>query len=103
MKTMLLVFLVLVAMCPRVDAQGCTDTAPYKEAREIVQDLERIVTPSGIQESYKTKIGGIDQWLNVRGQDRANPIVLFIHGDQPRRLRQPSGSSNGPLKNILLS
>jgi pimeloyl-ACP methyl ester carboxylesterase len=80
MKTILLVFLVLVVMCPRVDAQECTDMAPYKEAREIVQDLERIVSPSGIQESYKTKIGGIDQWLNVRGQDKANPIVLFIHG-----------------------
>ena len=80
MKRILLVFLILVAMSPRVDAQECPDTAPYKEAREIVQDLERIVTPSGIQESYKTKIGGIDQWLNVRGQDKANPVVLFVHG-----------------------
>jgi len=50
------------------------------EAREIIHDLERIVSPSGIQEAYKVKIGGIDQWLNVRGQDRANPLILFVHG-----------------------
>lgn len=80
MKTIALVSLFLVAMCPRVDAQECPDTTPYKEARGVVQDLERIVTPSGIQESYKTKIGGIDQWLNIRGQDKENPIILFIHG-----------------------
>lgn len=50
------------------------------EAREIIDDLERIVSPCGIQEAYKVRIGGIDQWLNVRGQDRANPLILFVHG-----------------------
>ncbi len=29
---------------------------------------------------YKTRIGGIDQWITVRGRDRANPIILFVHG-----------------------
>jgi pimeloyl-ACP methyl ester carboxylesterase len=61
-------------------AQECPDTAQYAPAREIVEDLGRIVAPSGVQEAYTTKIGGIDQWLNVRGQDRANPIILFVHG-----------------------
>jgi pimeloyl-ACP methyl ester carboxylesterase len=59
---------------------AATDAERYKLARDVVQDLERIVAPSGIQETYKTKIGGIDQWINVRGQDKANPIILFIHG-----------------------
>ena len=80
MKTLLLVLLMIGAASPRADAQQCPDTAPYAKSRAIIQDLEHIVAPSGIQESYKTKIGGIDQWLNVRGQDQANPIVLFIHG-----------------------
>lgn len=56
------------------------DAANYRKARQAVADLEKISTPSGIQETYKTSIGGVDQWLNVRGQDRANPLVLFVHG-----------------------
>jgi pimeloyl-ACP methyl ester carboxylesterase len=70
------------ALAALVSSAGhaATDAERYKLSREVVQDLERIVAPSGVQETYKTKIGGIDQWLNVRGQDKANPIILFIHG-----------------------
>jgi len=53
---------------------------PYAASRAIIEDLGRIVTPGGVQDSYKTRIGGVDQWLNVRGQDRGNPMVLFVHG-----------------------
>lgn len=52
----------------------------YAEARAAVKDLQRIVAPGGVQDSYTTRIGGIEQWLNVRGQDRTNPMILFVHG-----------------------
>jgi pimeloyl-ACP methyl ester carboxylesterase len=52
----------------------------YAKSRAIIEDLSRISAPSGVQESYKTRIGGVDQWINVRGQDSANPIILFVHG-----------------------
>jgi pimeloyl-ACP methyl ester carboxylesterase len=61
-------------------AQSCPDLAPYAKARETIADLGRIVAPEGVQEQYKTRIGGVEQWVNVRGQDRANPIILFVHG-----------------------
>ena len=80
MKTHALVLLFLFALSPLARAQDCPDVAPYAKAREVIQDLGRIVAPSGIQESYKTRIGGIDQWINVRGQDKSNPIILFVHG-----------------------
>ena len=48
--------------------------------RQVVQDLTRIDTPGGVQETYKTRIGGIDQWINIRGHDRDNPVLLFVHG-----------------------
>jgi pimeloyl-ACP methyl ester carboxylesterase len=50
------------------------------KAREIISDLGRIVNPRGIQETFKTMIGGVEQWIYTRGQDRDNPIILFIHG-----------------------
>lgn len=80
MNKNVLAFLFTATLCLHAGAQDCPDTGPYKEARAVIQDLGRIVAPSGIQASYKTRIGGIDQWLNVRGQDKANPMILFIHG-----------------------
>ena len=76
----LFVFALFVSICPHAAADECKDTSRYADARAIVQDLDHIVSPDGVQESYKTRIGGIDQWLNVRGQDKANPILLFVHG-----------------------
>ncbi|MGW7817178.1 alpha/beta fold hydrolase [Streptomyces puniciscabiei] len=39
-----------------------------------------ITTPNGIDESSYVRIGGIDQWISVRAEDRSNPVVLEIHG-----------------------
>jgi pimeloyl-ACP methyl ester carboxylesterase len=49
-------------------------------ARQIISDLEKIVNPKGIQETFKTMIGSVEQWIYTRGQDKNNPILLFIHG-----------------------
>lgn len=80
MRSVVVVLAVLAATSLPVHAQQCPDVVPYQKARAVIQDLGRIAAPNGIQESYKTKIGGIDQWINVRGQDKTNPIILFIHG-----------------------
>jgi len=80
MKSITIFLAILAFTTLTANAQQCPDIAPYQKARAAIQDLGRIVAPSGIQESYKTKIGGIDQWINVRGQDKANPVILFIHG-----------------------
>lgn len=33
-----------------------------------------------IDEAEFIEIGGIDQWVTIRGEDRANPVILFLHG-----------------------
>lgn len=40
----------------------------------------RIGSEHGIDEQGFVRIGGIDQWISVRGDDRANPVVVEIHG-----------------------
>ena len=50
------------------------------EATKIIDDLRHIVTPNGVEELRKVRIGGIDQWISVRGRDRRNPILLYLHG-----------------------
>ena len=33
-----------------------------------------------IQEARFVNVGGIEQWITVRGEDRANPVLLIVHG-----------------------
>lgn len=39
-----------------------------------------IRTPRGIDQERFVRIGGIDQWVVIRGEDRANPILLYVDG-----------------------
>jgi pimeloyl-ACP methyl ester carboxylesterase len=39
-----------------------------------------IHTHNGIEETEFVRIGGIDQWIQIRGEDRRNPVILFMHG-----------------------
>jgi pimeloyl-ACP methyl ester carboxylesterase len=39
-----------------------------------------IKTARGIDEAGYISIGGIEQWVTIRGEDRANPVLLFVHG-----------------------
>jgi pimeloyl-ACP methyl ester carboxylesterase len=43
-------------------------------------DKFAITSPKGIDEASYVQIGGIEQWVTIRGQDRANPALLFVHG-----------------------
>src|SRR5262245_61285646 len=40
----------------------------------------RVDASTGIAEAGYTKIGGIDQWIQIRGRDRNNPVLLWLNG-----------------------
>lgn len=50
------------------------------EAQQIVADMRRIVSEHGVERLEAVRIGGIDQWVSIRGADRRNPILLYLHG-----------------------
>ena len=52
---------------------------PENAARATIAETQAIA-PGGIDELKAVDIGGIKQWISVRGNDPANPILLFIHG-----------------------
>lgn len=39
-----------------------------------------IRSPAGIEEAKYVTIGEIEQWIQIRGQDRSNPVILCLHG-----------------------
>ena len=46
----------------------------------ILAEYGKIVSDHGIDEAKAVEIGGIQQWITVRGRERDNPILLMIHG-----------------------
>jgi len=52
--------------------------------RSWLQDVNaangRIVSPQGIDEAGYVMLGGARQWVTIRGQDRRNPVILYLHG-----------------------
>jgi pimeloyl-ACP methyl ester carboxylesterase len=39
-----------------------------------------ITSPNGVDEAKYVEVGGIQQWITIRGEDRNNPVLLFLHG-----------------------
>jgi pimeloyl-ACP methyl ester carboxylesterase len=69
-----------LALCIASRGEAAPEGDVYAPAREIIADLDRIVTPDGVQETFEVELGGARQVVNVRGADRANPLLIFIHG-----------------------
>jgi hypothetical protein len=78
-------------------ARGSTTTADYNDAayRKFDQTLSFLrernarqyaIDPAkGVDEASYVSIGGIKQWVTIRGEDRSNPVLLFLHGGPGRR------------------
>lgn len=83
MRFPVLPFLAALALCAglaSLHAQDAPPPANRAAATRIIADLRRIVTPEGVERHEKVRIGGIDQWVSIRGMDKRNPVLLMIHG-----------------------
>jgi pimeloyl-ACP methyl ester carboxylesterase len=63
-------------------------TVPFAQAPKasaprvapVRQSAPPLARSDGVHEQRFVTIGGIDQWIDVRGDDAANPVLLVLHG-----------------------
>ncbi len=58
----------------------------------------RIPVRSGIAELRPVELGGLPQWISIRGRDRSKPLLLFLHGG-PGFPQLPFVRNNALLEN----
>lgn len=83
MRSRFLSFIAVFGLCASTSclrAEEPPSPGNRAEAVKIIADMRRIVTPDGIERHEKVRIGGIDQWVSIRGNDKRNPILLMVHG-----------------------
>jgi pimeloyl-ACP methyl ester carboxylesterase len=66
------------------DPPGDADTRKFNETMAFVRNRNAqdyaIASKNGIDDARYVEVGGIQQWITIRGEDRANPVLLFLHG-----------------------
>lgn len=80
MRSFVVAAVVALACIPAARAADAPKPTNRAEATDVIRRLRRIVTPNGIERAEKVRIGGVDQWVTIRGDDRRNPVLLVLHG-----------------------
>jgi pimeloyl-ACP methyl ester carboxylesterase len=53
----------------------------YRAWRHHAIAAETAIDPArGIDETQYVRVGGIEQWISIRGRNRDNPVILLLHG-----------------------
>ena len=75
----------------------------YRAFRQHENALAAVIaTPNCINEKSFVRIGGIEQWVTIRGQDRNNPVVLLLHGGPGGAMSQLSPVLRGWEKDYVV-
>ena len=78
MKLFIRIFIGVSALATVTTVPAHAESPPNPHT--ILAEVGKIVSPNGIDEAKAVDIGGIRQWITVRGRDRRNPILLVLHG-----------------------
>lgn len=55
--------------------------AGYRALRQHqAAERQALEGQNAIDEAGFVRIGGIDQWVSIRGEDRSNPVLVVLHG-----------------------
>ena len=77
MKAVRLILLALVALVLLAVVAALSYRAGCQHR---IANTLRITSPNGIDEARFININGAEEWITIRGGDRDNPVILFLHG-----------------------
>jgi hypothetical protein len=80
----MLAFFAILSTVP-VWAQEPAKPASRSEATAIIANARKIVAPNGVQRLEKVRIGGIDQWVSIRGAEIRSHFQNPRQGESPLR------------------
>lgn len=69
-----------VLLCTLTFIASPAGAADTDDARAILRDARQFQRDGAVLEEGFVEIGGIEQWVSVRGRHREAPILLFLHG-----------------------
>lgn len=52
----------------------------YAAVRPMIAEQQRLVAPDAVEVSEAVELGGLKQWITIRGANRANPVLIYVHG-----------------------
>ncbi len=85
--------LILVVVCAITAVLISIVAARFRNAA-----LTRITAAHGVQEHAYITLGGIEQYVQIRGEDRRNPVILWLHGGPEFPLTYMTGHYQAELE-----
>ncbi len=65
-------------------ARAAQDERRFDEFVELLRTRNAVTYklqgPRAIDEGRYVTLGGVEQWITIRGENRANPVLLLLHG-----------------------
>lgn len=86
LRALLMVAAAIVILA--VGALGYRAWRQHENAQALAIDPK-----TGVEETMFVPLGGVAQWVQIRGDDRRNPVLLFVHGGP--------GSTVSPVSSIM--